>query len=196
MKKIITGVLFSVMLALSGCTSLQSSLSNAYNLANCDYKYNSISDLTISDINVSNGLSALMIPKVVSILSGNASSIPLDFTLNLNVKNPNSGTAAFQALSYIISIDDMQFTTGNFQQPFSVGAGETKQLPMTIGVDVAQLMKNNSKDAVVNIVKNFLGIGDTTSKVSVQLKPSFKVGEQTFSSPVYIPVNFNFGGKK
>lgn len=196
MKKVITGVLFSVMLILSGCSTLQSSLSNAYNLANCDYKYSSISNLTISDINVSNGLSALMIPKVVSILSGNASSIPLNFTLNMDVKNPNSGTAAFQALSYIVSIDDMQFTTGNFQQPFSVNAGETKQLPMTIGVDIAQLMKNNSKDAVVNIVKNFLGIGDTSSKVSVQLKPSFKVGEQTFTSPVYIPVNFSFGGKK
>lgn len=196
MKKVITGVLFSVMLMLSGCTALQSSLSNAYNLANCDYKYSSISNLTISDINVSNGLSALMIPKVLSILSGNASSIPLDFTLNLDVKNPNAGTAAFQALSYIVSIDDMQFTTGNFQQPFSVGAGETQQLPMTIGVDIAQLMKNNSKDAVMNIVKNFLGIGDTSSKVSVQLKPSFKVGEQTFTSPVYIPVSFNFGGKK
>lgn len=196
MKKVITGVLFSVMLMLSGCSALQSGLSSAYNLANCDYKYNSISNLTISDINMSNGLSALMIPKVLSILSGNASSIPLDFTLNLDVKNPNSGTAAFQALSYIVSIDDMQFTTGNFQQAFSVGAGETKQLPMTIGVDIAQLMKNNSKDAVVNIVKNFLGMGDTASKVSVQLKPSFKVGEQTFTSPIYIPVSFSFGGKK
>ncbi|MDR2916802.1 MAG: LEA type 2 family protein [Tannerella sp.] len=195
MKKIITGIFFSVMLILSGCTSLQSGLSNAYNLANCDYKYNSISNLTVSDINVSNGLSALMIPKVLSILNGNASSIPLNFTLNLDVKNPNSGTAAFQSLNYIVSIDDIQFTTGNFQQAFSVGAGETKLLPMTIGVDIAELMKSNSKSTVENIVKNFLGLGNTASKVTVQLKPSFKVGEQIFTSPIYIPVSFSFGGK-
>jgi LEA14-like dessication related protein len=196
MKKIITSILFFVMLTLSGCTALQSSLSNAYNLANCDYKYNSISNLTISDMNVSNGLSALMIPKVLSILNGNASSIPLNFTLNLDVRNPNSGTAAFQALHYIISIDDIQFTTGNFRQAFSVGAGETKQLPMTIGLDIAELMKNNSKSAVENIVKNFLGLSDASSKVTFQLKPSFKVGEQLFTSPLYIPVNFSFGGKR
>lgn len=196
MKKIISSALFVVMLILSGCTSLQNSLSNAYNLANCDYKYNSISNLTISDINVSNGLSALMIPKVLSILSGNASSIPLDFTLNLDVKNPNTSTAAFQALQYIISIDDIQFTTGNLQQAFSVNAGETKQLPMKVGVDIAELMKKSSKPAVENILKNFLGLSDTSSKVTVQLKPSFKIGEQVITSPIYVPVSFSFGGKK
>ncbi len=196
MKKIITSILFSVMLTLSGCTALQNSLSNAYNLANCDYRYNSISNLTISDMNVSNGLSALMIPKVLSILGGNASSVPFNFTLNLDVRNPNSGAAAFQALHYIISIDDIQFTTGNLQQAFSVGAGETKQLPVTVGFDIVELMKNNSKSAIENIVKNFLGLSDTSSKVTIQLKPSFKVGEQMFTSPIYIPVSFNFGGKK
>ena len=195
MKKIITSLLFSIMLMLSGCTALQTSLSNAYNLANCDYKYNSVSNITVSDINVSKGLSPLMIPKVLSLLSGSASSIPIDFTLNLDVKNPNTGTAAFQALSYIVSIDDIQFTTGNFRQPFSVGAGETKTLPVTIGFDIAELMKSNSGTAVLNIAKNILGLSDTSSKVSVQLKPSFKVGEQTFASPVYVPLTFNIGGK-
>ena len=195
MKKIFYSILFSVMLMLSGCNALQSGLSNAYNLVNCDYKYRSISNPVISDINVSNGLTPLMIPKVLSILSGNASSIPFTFTLNMDVNNPNSGAAAFQSLLYIITIDDVRFTTGNFNQPFHVGAGETKVLPVDIGVDIAELMKNNSRSAIENIVKNFLGLSDTASKVTVQLKPSFKVGEQTFTSPVYIPVNFTFGGK-
>ena len=195
MKKIITGILFSAMLIVSGCTALQTGLSNAYNLANCDYKYNSVSDITISDINVSKGLSPLMIPKVLLLLSGNTKSIPMDMTINLDVKNPNSGTAAFQALSYIVSIDDIQFTTGNFRQPFSVDAGETKRLPMTIGFDIAELMKKNSGPAIEKIAKNIIGIGNEASKVSVQIKPSFKVGEQTFTSPLYIPITFNIGDK-
>lgn len=195
MKKIILGIFTIVMLTLSGCNALQNGLSNAYNLTNCDYKYQSISNLTISDINVSQGLTPLMIPRILAILSGNASSIPLNFTLNLDVNNPNAGTAAFQSLLYIISIDDIQFTSGNFSQPFHLASGETKVLPMGISVDIMGLMKNNSRSAVENIVKNFIGIGDKSSKVTVQLKPSFKVGEQVFASPLYIPVNFTFGGK-
>ena len=195
MKKIISSILFAVMLMLSGCTALQSGLSNAYNLANCDYKYKSVTDITISEINVSKGLSALMVPKLLSILSGNASSIPMNLTFNLDVKNPNTGTAAFQALSYIISIDDIHFTTGNFRQPFSVSAGETKALPMTIGFDIAELMQKNTGSAIVNIAKSILGLSDNTSKVTLQLKPSFKVGEQTFTSPLYVPLTFTIGGK-
>jgi LEA14-like dessication related protein len=145
---------------------------------------------------MSKGLNPLAIPKIISILTGNASSIPLEFTLNMDVKNPNSGTAAFQSLQYVISVDDVQFTTGNFDRPFTVNAGESKKLPMNISLDLVQIMKSNSKSAVENIVKNFLGIGSEPSNVTVQLKPSFKVGEQLFSSPLYIPVSFSFGGGK
>jgi LEA14-like dessication related protein len=196
MKRITVSILCIAIALLTGCGVLQSGLLSAYNLANCDYKYNSITNLRISGIDMSNGLSPLAIPKILSILTGNATSVPLDFTLNMDVKNPNSGAAAFQALQYIISVDDVQFTSGNFDRPFSVNAGESKKLPMNISLDIAQLMKSNSKSAVEKIVKNFLGIGNTPSKVTVQLKPSFKVGEQLFSSPLYIPVSFSFGGSK
>jgi LEA14-like dessication related protein len=184
------------MLMFSGCGALQSALSGAYNLANCDYKYQSISNISIMDLNLANGLSPLMVPAVLTILNGNASSIPLNFTLNIDVKNPNSGAAAFQTMGYIISIDDIQFTTGSLNQAFHVDAGQSKTLPMNIGFDVAELIKNNSRTAVVNVLKNFLGLSDQASSVTVQLKPAFKVGEQTFTSPVYIPVGFTFGGKK
>ena len=191
----IIGVIGIAVAILISCNVLQSGLS-VYNLANCDYKYESISNLNVSGIDMSKGLNPLAIPQILSILTGNASSIPLSFTLNMDVKNPNSGVAAFQALQYIISVDDMQFTTGNFDQPFNVNAGETKKLPMNISLDIAQLMTSNSKSSVENIVKNFLGIGSEPSKITVQLKPSFKVGEQLFSSPLYIPISFSFGGSK
>ena len=196
MRHLIYGIPICVMLMFSGCGALQSALSGAYNLANCDYKYQSISNLTVMDINLANGLSPLMAPALLTIHNGNASSIPLNFTLNLDVKNPNAGAAAFQTMGYIISIDDIRFTTGSLNQAFHVDAGQSKTLPMNIGFDVAELITNNSRTAVVNVLKNFLGLSDQASSVTVQLKPSFKVGEQLFTSPVYIPVSFTFGGKK
>jgi LEA14-like dessication related protein len=152
--------------------------------------------MTVSGMNLSNGLSLTSIPKITSILTGSASSIPLDFTLNLNVKNPNASAALLNGLQYIISIDNVQFTTGSVSQALNIAAGETQTLPLTIGVDLATLMKNNSKDAVVNIAKNFLGIGSEKSNVSLQLKPTFMMGSVPVTSPVYIPVNFTFGGGK
>lgn len=196
MRNLIYGILFFVLLTTSGCGSLPNSLSSVYNLANCKYQYNSVSDISISGFNVSEGISPLVLPQIMAILSGNASSIPLGLTLNIDVKNPNSGAAAFQALKYIVSIDDIQFTQGSLNQAFSVGAGETKRLPVNISTDIAELMKKNSGSAVENIVKNILGLSGNSSNVTVQLMPSFKVGEQTFTSPAYIPMSFTIGGNK
>lgn len=193
MKKKILSLLIIMAIFIS-CDSVQKSLSGTYNMINCEYNYKSISGLTVSGINLSNGLSVTSIPKVTSILSGNASSIPLNFTLNLDVKNPNSSAAMMNGLQYIISVDDIQLTTGSLNQALSVESGQTKTLPIAIGVDLATLMKNNSKDAVVNIAKNFIGIGNKESKVFVQLKPTFLIGNVPITSPSYIPLVFSFGG--
>jgi LEA14-like dessication related protein len=145
-------------------------------------------------MNLSNGLSVTSIPKITSILSGTATSIPLNFTLNVNVKNPNESAALLHGLQYIISVDDIQFTTGSINQTLNIASGQTQTLPLTIGVDLATLMKNNSKDAVTKKKKNFLGIGSKKSNVSLQLKPTFMIGNTPVASPMYIPVSFSFGG--
>lgn len=192
-KRIIT--LLLIVTTLVSCDSLQQGLMSTYNMVNCEYNYKSISGLSVSGINLSNGLSLTAIPKVTSILSGTASSIPLNFTLNLDVKNPNQSAAMLNGLQYIINIDNIQFTTGTLNKSLNIASGQTQTLPLNIGVDLATLMKNESKDAVVDIAKNFLGIGSKKSNVTVQLKPTFKVGNSMVASPVYIPVSFSFGGK-
>jgi len=183
-------------IALTGCDVAKQQVSGMYNLVNCKYSYNSISNLSVAGINASNGLSVSSIVKVTSILSGQAQSIPLDFTLNIDVNNPNTGAALMSGMDYIISIDDIQFTTGRINQSLNIAAGQTQKLPVTIGIDLATLMKNNSQSAITEIAKNFLGIGSQKSNVSVQLRPTFNVGQSRVTSPVYIPVNFSFGGKK
>ncbi|NDW18432.1 hypothetical protein D0T53_05815 [Dysgonomonas sp. 216] len=190
----ILGIVISLMLIFSGC-DVSKELSSAYNITQCKYDYNSISNLTVSGMNLSSGISATNVLKLTSILTGQANSIPMNFTLNMDVKNPNQSAAKMHGMQYIISIDDIEFTTGSVNQTMNIAAGGKQTLPLTIGLDLATLMKSNSKTAVQNIAKNFLGIGNSKSKVTVQLKPTFMIGSTPITSPVYIPVSFNFGGK-
>jgi len=179
---------------LSGCSAVKE-IGGAYNMTQCKYSYNSISALTLDGMDLSKGVSVSNIAKIATLLSGKSSSIPLNFTLNMNVLNPNQTEAMLNGLQYIISVDDVEFTTGQVNQSLNIPSGGTKILPLTIGVDLASLMKDNSKGAVENIAKNFIGIGTEKSNVKVQLKPSFKIGGQVITSPSYIPVSFSFGGK-
>lgn len=193
MKKLLSLLLVaSLMVACDASKGLGS----AYNMINCTYTYRSITGLSISGMNLSNGISAANIPRITSILSGKAASIPLNLTINMDVNNPNRSAAALSGLSYILSIDGVQFTTGAVNQPLNIAAGQTQNLPLTIGVDLATLMKGESGEAVTGIAKNFLGIGNKKSEVNLQIKPTFKVGNTLIPSPVYVPVKFSFGGSK
>ncbi len=186
----------TVLIALSGCNVMKD-LGGAYNMTQCKYDYNSISKLSLAGTDLSKGVTLASAPKLLALLSGvTPSSLPLDMTLNLNVNNPNQTAAALQGLQYILSIDDVQFTTGSLNQALSIPAGGTQVLPLNIGVDLATLISGGSKEAVIGIAKNFIGIGDKQSSVTLQLKPTFSVGGVPITSPVYIPVNFSFGGMK
>lgn len=187
------------LLGSSGCgTTVGNDLLGAYNMTQCEYSYNSVSNLSVSGINLSSGTSALSVTnlaKLTSILSGTATSIPLNFNVNMNVKNPNTTSALLSGLQYNVKIDGINFTNGTLNQAINIPAGGTQSIPLTVGVDVASLMKTNTQSSVLNIVKNFVGVGSEKSNVSVELKPSFNVGGQTITSPVAIPVSFTFGGK-
>lgn len=198
-QKLIVFVPFlALILSLSGCgTTASNDLAGAYNMTQCKYVYNSLSDITVSGINLSSGsaLSALNLAKLTTVLAGNSSSIPVNFTVNMNVTNPNSSPALLNKLQYAVSIDDIHFTDGMLDQAIHIAGGETQTIPLTVGVDVATLMKSNSQAALLNIVKNIAGISGEKSTVSLSLRPTFNIAGQPVTSPIAIPVSFSFGGK-
>lgn len=194
MKKILISMLAIVSL-ITSCNVAQQAV-GAYNMTRCEYSYQSMGNLTLSGINLNQpSLSAVNILKLTSILTGTATSIPLNMTLNINVKNPNTSAALLNGLQYIISIDDIEFTNGRLDQSLNVAGGATSVLPVTVGVDLATLIKNNSKDAVFKIAKNLAGISGDMSKITLQLKPTFLIGNTPITAPAYYPVSFSFGGK-
>jgi Conserved secreted protein len=189
---------FSLIIVLSGCgTTVGNDLSGAYNMTQCKYAYNSISNISVSGINLTSGtaLSPMNLVKLTTILSGNPSNIPLNFTVNMNVTNPNTTPALLNKLQYEVSIDDIHFTNGMLEQAVNIPGGGTQTIPLTIGVDVAGLMKDNSQSALLNIVKNIAGISGEKSTVSLSLRPTFNIAGQPITSPIAFPVNFSFGGK-
>ena len=184
---------FAVLVFFSGCDAFK----QAYTATQCKYDYNSISNLRLSGVDLSRGVNLVTgMPALLSILSGNSASIPLDFTVNLDVLNPNKSAAVFSGLQYVLKIDDVQFAAGSTQQTLNVAAGGSQVLPMSFSIDLATLMQGNSKTAVQNIAKNFIGIGNEKSKVTLNIKPSFTVAGRSVFSPAYIPVSFSFGGGK
>lgn len=194
MKKIITALL--LIFTLTSCDVLNQ-VSGAYQLTQCEYKYNSINNIQLAGINLGDGtsLSLSNFASISSILmGGNLQTIPFSMNLKLDVKNPNQSVALLNALDYSITINDMEFTTGNVVTPLRVEAGQTGTLPITVGVDLKNLMNTYSKDVVAKDMSGFLGLSSNETKVTLKLWPKLMVGNTLIKVPTAIPVSFTFGG--
>ena len=122
-------------------------------------------------------------------------SLPLNFTLNLGVNNPNAQAAILNGANYILEIDGMEMTQGGISQQLQINSGQTATLPITIGFDLKKVFSGQSLDAMKNLAFNFAGIGNAASNVTVKLKPSFVVNGSPISAPDYIPISFTLNKK-
>lgn len=190
-----------VMTTNTSCDVLKQ-VAGTYNMVNCKYDYRSLTGVSVAGINLSQGVSLLDAPKILNLLSGNATSIPVGCTVNLDVANPNATDAILNGMDYVLAIDGIDFTSGSVSQQLSIAPGATGALPLTMAFDVAALLRGESRDAVVGIVRNLMGASGLSatsaaepSKVTLNIRPSFNVAGHKVTSPVFIPVSFSFGGK-
>ncbi|MDR1526915.1 MAG: hypothetical protein LBS46_04495 [Dysgonamonadaceae bacterium] len=195
MKKLMAFIGIWVM--ISSCDVAQQLL-GTYQMTQCKYEFNSISGLTLAGIHLqnANGLTSLdpmNLLTLTSAFSGKGGSLPLNFTLNLNVTNPGVQAAVLNGLRYILEIDGYEMTTGSLQKQLQINGGQKIVLPVQMAFDLKQVLNNESLEAIKNLAFNFAGIGNGSSNVTVKLKPSFMLGNQEIAHPTYIPVSFQLG---
>ncbi|MDR2882773.1 MAG: hypothetical protein LBU98_03230 [Alistipes sp.] len=195
----------AVCVAVSTVTSCDvlRQVAGTYNMTNCKYDFRSLTEVSVAGIDISRGLSPLDTPRILGLLAGGSTgSLPVACTVNLDVQNPGSSEAILGGMEYVLAIDGVDFTSGAVARHLSVAPGATGSLPIPMTFDVAALLRGESRDAVMGVVRNLVAMSglasvgtDEPSRVTLNIRPSFNVAGQTVASPVFIPVGFSFGGK-
>lgn len=189
MKQVI--IALTLIFTLAGC-DVVNQIGGAYQLTQCEYKYNNINDIQVAGINLGNG-SSISLSNFASLSSilmgGTLQTIPFSMTLNLDVKNPNQKAALVNALDYAIEINGLDFTTGKVDVPLRVEPGNTSILPITVGVDLKNLMNRYSRDTVAKEMGGFLGLTSNPTSVTVKIWPKVMVGNTLIKVPAAIPVH-------
>lgn len=172
--------------------------SQAVNLANCEFRIRSVTDIQLAGIDV-NRISNIKdltwsdAQKLMVALT--KSTFPLSFIVNIDARNPNVTTAGLNNLDYIVFIDDIQMTSGTFNQPISIPPNNgTSSIPMQMTVDLKQVLQGKSADAMLNFAMNLSGSGGKPTRFKVKLKPYIMVNGQPLSYPGYITVKTEFSG--
>jgi len=197
MKK--TVALLGIVIFLFSC-DVAKQIAGTYALTQCKYIFQSITGLSLGGVNLQNinsvsSLNPIAAANLLAAFSSPKGSLPLNFTLNLDVTNPGVQTALLNNASYILEIDGMEMTHGSVNKQIQIGTGQTANLPISMGFDLKKVMSGQTLDAIKNLAFNFAGIGNASSNVTVKLKPSFVIGGSPVSSPDYIPISFTLNQK-
>ncbi|MBK6964067.1 MAG: LEA type 2 family protein [Bacteroidales bacterium] len=197
MKKANAVVAIILMLTfLAGCDVLEQARQVAM-LSKCEFKLSSVDQLRLAGVNIQqvkklSDLNMMDAAKITTAaLSGG--SLPLNFTLNVEARNPNATTAGMTRLDWILFIDDIQMVSGVNEQRVQIpGNGGTGILPLTIGIDLKQALKGKSGDAIANFGLNLAGAGNKPTRITLKAKPTIMVGSQTIAYPGYLTIQNEF----
>lgn len=190
-------ILFAAAVMLTACDVLKQ-VEGMQMLTKCEFRINTISDIQLAGVNVSGVKKISDINPLDALIITNAwlsNQLPLDFNLNLEVKNPNNQPASMNRLDWILFIDDMQMLEGAVNERFVTGAGETGNLPVQIGFNLAEVLKGESKDKIISTALGLVDGSGKSTRVMVKLKPSLMVGQQTIMYPGWLEVRHEFTAK-
>lgn len=121
-------------------------------------------------------------------------SLPLQFTVNVEAKNPNSSPAGMSRMEWILFIDGNRMTSGVLEQQVTIPAnGGTGDFPLVMSLNLLDTLSGKTFNSMVNLALNIAGEGTKPTHVTLQVKPSIMVGSQSLDYPDYITVNRDFG---
>jgi LEA14-like dessication related protein len=186
----------SFLLFFTSCDVMKQ-VSQISNLTKCEFRLESVQQLNLAGINVQNvkkisDLNMFDAAKIASALS--SQQFPLDFTLNIEAKNPNSSAAGMTRIDWILLIDDIEMTRGIQDKQVTIPANNgIAVIPMQMHVDLQKALTGKSADAVINFAMNLAGSGNKPTRFTLQMKPAITVGGFPITYPGYLNVKTEFG---
>jgi len=197
MKKIpVIAAIFLMITLITGCEILDQARQVAM-LSKCEFKLKTVDQLRLAGVNIQQvkKLTDLNMMDAAKITAAAVSggSLPLNFTLNVEARNPNTATEKNKKPDWILYIDDIQMVSGVNEQRVQIpGNGGTGIIPLSIGIDLKQALKGKSGDAIANFGLNLAGAGNKPSRITLKAKPTIMVGTQAIAYPGYLTIQNEF----
>ena len=192
-----TATIAAIALLASGCSFLDQ-FSQMRTFAHCKFRLAGVEQVRLAGVSIQGKTSIKQFGimdgiKLTAALKGGA--LPLSFILNVEVQNPNAETAGMNRMAWILLVDGREMVRGQLDRHIEIAAnGGVTPLPLEIAVDLRQALSGQSGDSMLNLAFNVAGEGTHPTHVTLQVKPSILIADQSVDFPDYITVSTEFGG--
>ncbi len=189
-------VLFSLgALFFSGCAPAVKQIKELVAFSKCQFRMVSVEKTTLAAFALQGGQIIDIEPYTLMNLQQayTAGSLPLQFTLNLEVKNPNAFPAGMNRMDWILLLDNNQVASGMLEPSMEIPPNNgTKTFPLVVSFDLVKALSGKTLDSMVNLAMNIAGKGTWPSQVTFQVKPGILIEGQMLEYPGYVTVSQDF----
>lgn len=186
-----TLIILFATIGLASCDVL-TQVAQMANFANCTFDFNSLNQIQMLGIDLSKGMTKdnLNITQGLALVNAISNrTLPVNFNVNLDVKNPNSIAASMAKMDYIISLNGKEVVSTTLNQSVNVPANSTNVVTIPIRTDLFQLFSGESADAIVNLAFKLAGASSNPVNIGIKVKPYITIGNQQLAYPDYISIN-------
>src|SRR5258708_5259519 len=150
------------LLSLTGCETLKQ-FAQAVTFAQCQFRLASVDGTQVAGIPIQ-GITSVSDIGFVNLAQLQAAfaggGLPLEFTVNVEVKNPNGSDAAMNNLAWILYLDDNEMSSGVLMQRGQVPAnGGTGTVPLAVSLDLLKVFSGQAFNSILNAALNVAGEG-------------------------------------
>ena len=186
-------LLFSALaLVVSACSTLLQMAA----LSKCEFKIDSVKNTRLAGLSIQGlrGFNEVKLTDATKVVAAFASGkLPLEFTLNVAVRNPNKMDAAMTKLDWEALLDQPTILTGTVNQHLRVPAnGGTAILPLNVSVNLKQLFSTLKKEQLLDLGFGLADASDKPTRVALKLKPTVDVAGRPVTYPGWFTVKRDF----
>lgn len=196
----------SAVLFLAGCANISNITNSLTALDKLEFKVSGIEDMRLVGVDVSriSDPTKLSIPDALALTNAfQKKSLPASFTLNVDARNPNTGSGGKRSVPLTLNgfdwrllLDDVQTVSGDIARPIDIpGTSSATVIPLAINLDLYQFFASRGYDGILNLALALGGVNGSTSKVKLDAQPSVGTpfGQMTYPSRITI-VDTEFRG--
>lgn len=194
-KLLIFSLLLGGVVMLSACKILDQT-SEMKNFAKCSFRVVDLQDAMLAGVDIQDvqQLSDLNFSETTKIsMAALSGELPLGFTVNIEVENPNAEKASMNDLYWDLLIDDKEITKGHVSKKISVPPdGGRAVVPVPVMVDLWDVFSGESSEALMNFAMNLAGTGSYPSRVKLRIKPTIYVAMTKVKYPGFFTIEEEF----
>ncbi|MDX2002461.1 MAG: hypothetical protein SFW35_08510 [Chitinophagales bacterium] len=186
-----------LLLLMAGAIHSCKTIKELTAFAKCKFRHTTINNVTLAGVDVKKvknykDLNLTDAGKVTAnVVRG---KLPLQFTINVEIKNPNNQLAAVNKLEWIALINDVEISQGNLNKRLEIAPnGGTATLPLTISSDLVKLLGKDNREKLWDFAFGLSNEdGSPSKKITLKVKPTIMVGKMAITYPGYIKLSKDF----